>query len=202
MHHDTARTIEPHGDKVPFAKRMHDALSDALSDGGVTDIPSFSRYASIHGADVALVIENRTKGEIRALAHGFGVIAADEAKLSESERLIRIAMRAFGVTRNDINSDRRTRRIVMAKFFVRYWLYRRTSLSTTSVGRVLGGRDHTTVIYGLRKWPEHRAEARIIRAKIRDGIPLGDAEAKARRGRVRGLIAYAGADAGREGARA
>lgn len=193
MYHDqSARPCLTH--KTPFAARMQAAIEDALQDGGVKGTPSFSRYATIYGADVALVLENRTGGELRALAHGFGVIHMDADKERESARLIRIAMRAFGVSRTDILSARRTRRIVLARHFVCHWLYRRTSMSTTMVGRAIGGIDHTTVINACRRWQERRGEARAVRAMIRDGLPINRAEAAMRISRTRGLIAYAGAE--------
>ncbi|MDF1606975.1 helix-turn-helix domain-containing protein [Hoeflea sp. YIM 152468] len=180
-----------------FKQRMQAALADALADGGVTSTLRFSRYATLHGADVALVLEGRTTGELRMLAHGFGVVQFAPAMSSEMDRLMGIAMRAFAVTKADIKSIRRTRRIVMARFFVTHWALRRTSMSTTMVGRQMGGRDHTTAIYGRDRWPGSRAEARAIRALIHAGQPVNRTEAAVIRQRSRGLVPLAGDDGGR-----
>lgn len=178
--------------ETPFADRMKAALADVLDGRAVAGPAAFARAACLFGADVALVLEKRTPGEIRALAVAFRVIVEDISEMRESDRLIAIAMRAFGVTRNDIVSARRTRRIICARHFVIHWLFRRTPMSSTMIGRRIGGRDHTTVLSARDGWPAKRAEGRAIRRAISAGQPIGEMERQARAGRARWLVAYAG----------
>ena len=70
----------------------------------------------------------------------------------------RRACRVFGVTRMELHSDRRFRSLVLAKQFVMYWAVRLTPLSLPQIGRLVGGKDHTTVIHGKRLYPQKRAE--------------------------------------------
>lgn len=179
-------------ESAAFSERMKAALADVLQGRPVDGSQSFSRAACLWGADVALVLERRSAGEIRALAVAFRVIAEGISEIRESDRLIAIAMRAFGVTRNEIMSYRRSRRIVMARHFVIHWLFRRTPMSSTMIGRRIGGRDHTTALHARDKWAGKRMEARAIRRAISLGQPIGDMERQARANCKRRLVAYAG----------
>lgn len=68
-----------------------------------------------------------------------------------------------GLTRWDIVSDRRSGELNRARFTV-YWLATKlTELSSGAVGRLLGGRDHTTVLHGLQRAQELRASDPMFR---------------------------------------
>lgn len=66
------------------------------------------------------------------------------------------ACRLFGFTRSEIRSDRRNRALVFARQFVMYWTARLTRLSLPQIGRLMGGRDHTTILHGKRSYVEKR----------------------------------------------
>jgi chromosomal replication initiation ATPase DnaA len=70
----------------------------------------------------------------------------------------RRASRVFGVSRKDIHSDRRHQSVVLARQFVMYWAVRLTPLSLPQIGRIMGGKDHTTVLAGRRAYPKKRAK--------------------------------------------
>lgn len=69
----------------------------------------------------------------------------------------RRACKLFGVTKADIRSDRRDRRISFVRQFITYWSSRTTKLSLPVIGRLMGGKDHTTVIHGRKAYVEKRA---------------------------------------------
>lgn len=62
---------------------------------------------------------------------------------------------ASGFTVDQLKGDSRARRIVIARHYAMHRLSEETAMSTTQIGRVLGGKDHTSVIYGIRRWKEH-----------------------------------------------
>jgi chromosomal replication initiation ATPase DnaA len=68
------------------------------------------------------------------------------------------ACRVFHVKPSQIRSNRRHREIVFARQFVMYWAVRLTKLSLPQIGRLMGGRDHTTVLHGKSIYPEKRAK--------------------------------------------
>jgi hypothetical protein len=48
-------------------------------------------------------------------------------------------------------SERRTKPVVMARHEAFWRCHRETSLSLPQIGRFLGGKDHTTVLWGIRQ---------------------------------------------------
>lgn len=74
------------------------------------------------------------------------------------------AMQVFKVTRNEIRGPRRDQRFVLPRQFIAYWCSRLTSLSLPQIGKLMGGRDHTTIIHGRRAYPAKRkAMGRTLR---------------------------------------
>jgi len=76
---------------------------------------------------------------------------------SEYRRVEERACRVFQVTPLALKSKRRHRRLAIARQFIMYWAMRRTLLSSSQIGRLLGGRDHTTALHGRHKYRELRA---------------------------------------------
>ncbi len=91
----------------------------------------------------------------------------DEPLLIKSEfrRIEERASRVFGLPIAAFKSPRRDQKMVLARQFVMYWAARRTQLSYPLIGRLMGGRDHTTVMAGRDAYPVKRAKmGRTLRA--------------------------------------
>ena len=69
----------------------------------------------------------------------------------DPQRIIEEAARHYRLSARDILGRRRTQRIALARQVTMYLLIYELELSPTQVGRLLGGRDHATVIYGAGK---------------------------------------------------
>lgn len=69
----------------------------------------------------------------------------------------RKACKVFNVSRIELKSPRRQRQLSAARHFVMYWTTRLTTLSLPTTGRLLGGRDHTTILHGKAAYVEKRA---------------------------------------------
>lgn len=67
------------------------------------------------------------------------------------------ACKLFRVKRGELYSSRRQRRLSLARHFVMYWACRLTTLSLPQIGRLMGGRDHTTIMHGRDVYPGKRA---------------------------------------------
>lgn len=78
--------------------------------------------------------------------------------LTKYQRIERRACKVFGVSRAELVGQRRTQQFVLARQFVAYWASRLTQHSLPMIGRLLGGRDHTTIIHGKRAYIEKRAK--------------------------------------------
>lgn len=98
------------------------------------------------------------------------IMAAERRALNISfkhtyREIERRACRLFDTKPSEIHSDRRNREIVFARQFVMYWAARLTKLSLPQVGRLMGGKDHTTILHGKDKYVEKRARmGRYLRA--------------------------------------
>lgn len=65
---------------------------------------------------------------------------------------IRLAVcRDYNVTREEFMSVRRTSRFALARHIAWYLASKLTTLSLPKIGVICGGRDHTTVLYGIRR---------------------------------------------------
>lgn len=72
--------------------------------------------------------------------------------------IIRAIARSHGVTWKEITSGCRIRHIVAARQTAMYEVRtRRPDLSLPQIGRLFGGRDHTTVLHAIRKIEAQRA---------------------------------------------
>lgn len=67
---------------------------------------------------------------------------------SAFHRLEVMTCRLFGYSRAELHANSRDKRVVFARHFLMYWACRRTTLSLPQIGRLMGGRDHTTILHG------------------------------------------------------
>lgn len=67
------------------------------------------------------------------------------------------AIKLFGISKRELRSNRRNREIVFARQFIMYWTARLTEMSLPQIGRLMGGRDHTTVLHGKGAYVKKRA---------------------------------------------
>lgn len=90
----------------------------------------------------------------------------------------------FGVTYVDLVSQRRTQVLVRPRQAAMYLCKKHTTRSLPEIGRMFGGRDHTTVLHAVRKVPglmeqdeQFAAAVLQINAKIQDQIDAANARA-------------------------
>ncbi len=67
------------------------------------------------------------------------------------EDIMKAVATYFGLQVDDLTGPRRSREIALARQFVMYLTRDMTDLSLPQIGQALGGRDHTTVMYGCEK---------------------------------------------------
>jgi len=73
------------------------------------------------------------------------------AGLTVMPRLIAAAGAAFGASPGLVASDRREDVLCLARFAVMYVAWEDYHISSTRIGMRLGGRDHSTVLHGIRR---------------------------------------------------
>lgn len=70
--------------------------------------------------------------------------------MTHTQSIVTVAARLFGVTEADITGQSRVVRIVEARQALA-WTLREEHWSLESIGLLLGGRDHTTIIYSIER---------------------------------------------------
>ncbi len=79
------------------------------------------------------------------------IMPAGEARAVTPEAIIKAVAEYFCVSEADILSQRRNREIAQARQIAMYLIREQTQLSTTRIGDLFGGRDHTTVMHACDK---------------------------------------------------
>ena len=68
------------------------------------------------------------------------------------------AIRVFKINRHELRGEGRTQQIVLARQFIMYWSARLSGLSLPKIGRLMGGKDHSTILHGRDTYPKKRAK--------------------------------------------
>ena len=79
------------------------------------------------------------------------LISPNAEKEVTPELIIQVVADHFGITPLDISSQKRNKEIVYPRQIVMYLCRNMTESPLQSIGRILGGRDHTTIIHGSEK---------------------------------------------------
>lgn len=82
------------------------------------------------------------------------IALADMLKKDEAvtpERIISEITQQYGLTRERLLSKERSREVALPRQIAMYLMREETSTSLPKIGEILGGRDHTTVMYGHNK---------------------------------------------------
>ncbi|WP_423226147.1 chromosomal replication initiator protein DnaA [Candidatus Amarolinea aalborgensis] len=139
-------------------------------------------------ADVLMLIAHRVQTNIRELEGAFTRVVAQaqllhrpittdlaERILSElaparakptSESILTCVCAYYQVERSALLSTSRARSIVWPRHVAMYLLRSELDLSLPQIGRLLGDRDHTTVMHGVEKVTQHLAEDETIRKQL------------------------------------
>ena len=84
---------------------------------------------------------------------------AERVPLRHTIKMIEVrACKLFKVTPLELRSRFRKQKIAFARQFVCYWSRRLTSNSYPQIGRIMGGKDHTTVMHSVSVYPKKRAK--------------------------------------------
>lgn len=118
---------------------------------------------------VAMLIKEAETARVEILAKKAGpreIIAIPVGTVTPTpfQRVVQRAVKLFRIPVSLIKSQRRSRDIVLARQFIMYWAVRTTNLSLPQIGKLMGGRDHTTVLHGKKAYVSKRkAMGRTLR---------------------------------------
>ena len=86
--------------------------------------------------------------------------------LSKIETIMRMVAEKEGVVEHTIASDRRSKRIVHARYVTFYLIYILTNYSMPAIGRMFS-KDHTTILHGIRKIETERKKDPVFDSTLR-----------------------------------
>jgi hypothetical protein len=93
---------------------------------------------------------------------GIHIPGGPEVAVRRADEIMRAVMYVTGVSAPDFFSLRRPRHLTEARHLAYWFLRHYTSLSTPQIGRLIGGRDHATILHGV-----HRVKTRPRRFSSR-----------------------------------
>jgi len=111
-----------------------------------------SNVRELQGALNRLAAHSRLHAKSLDLALATEVLGPLDLPLDDDPRaIIQAVAEEFRVTVSELESPRRPRRIVVPRQMAMYLLREVAQLSFPQIGELLGGRDHTTAMYGAGK---------------------------------------------------
>lgn len=108
-------------------------------EGALTKIVAFSRLKK---RDLNLLLAEEALQDI---------ISPNEKKVITAELIVEVVAEHHNLTPSEIYSKDKSRNISYPRQIVMYLCRRLTDLSVTEIGKILGGRDHSTVLHGYDK---------------------------------------------------
>lgn len=116
-----------------------------------------SAWREMMGADVTLDVAERLLSDS---------LGAEKTPLI----MVRNMCAKLGVSFDDVTSASRTRGVVRARQIMFAALKSATKLSLSEIGRLIGGRDHATVLYGLAQIEKMKSADLVLAADIEQMI--------------------------------
>jgi len=89
-----------------------------------------------------------------------------ETREIEPEQILTTIAQEYGVTMDELLSHSRSQRVAFPRQVAMYMLREESELSLPKIGELLGGRDHTTIMYGHDKITDLLERDKNLRRKI------------------------------------
>jgi chromosomal replication initiator protein len=124
-------------------------------EGTLTRVGAFAHFSG-RPIDLALVRE--------VLGAGASPVAAEPPTV---DRVIGEVCSVFELSRMELSSPRRTARVAVPRQLAMYLCRRLTDAPLTTIGAQLGGRDHSTVVHGLKMIERRVSKDLELRRKLR-----------------------------------
>jgi len=95
------------------------------------------------------------------------VLQRQQAPIDDSpEAILRAVAEEFRVSVSELTGPRRARRVVVPRQAAMHLMREVTQLSFPQIGELMGGRDHTTVMYGTEKFQQRLQEDPSLQKRL------------------------------------
>jgi chromosomal replication initiator protein len=136
------RAVDP---SFEIPRDVVDMVADKLTESGRELEGAVTRLYAQWQLMRSPVTSDTAEGLLRDL------VSSGEPRRIRIEDILKIVSRHYGVSRNDILSERRHRSVVWPRQIGMYLAKQMTARSLPEIGRRFGNRDHTTVLHAIRK---------------------------------------------------
>jgi len=119
----------------------------------LADLP-VANVRELEGAVTSVIASSRLRGvevNLRSARAALQDDALVQRPVSSPDRILNTVCKHFEVKLADVVSARRPQALSFARQVAMFLLRERTALSLSEIGELLGGRDHTTILHGIRK---------------------------------------------------
>lgn len=108
----------------------------------------------LEGAYLQVITYARAVGQelnVKTASDAIGQSIKTAAKPINLNQILKVVSSYYNVSITDIKSKRRTQELVTPRQMSMYLLYELTQTPYITIGELLGGRDHTTIMHGVKK---------------------------------------------------
>ena len=95
-----------------------------------------------------------------------GVVSPPATKTISPERIIQAIISFSGITNEALRGKGRAKQVVLPRQVAMYLLREDTGASLVEIGRLLGGRDHSTVLHGVGKIRRELEQNATVREQV------------------------------------
>lgn len=117
-------------------------------------------YAALNRTEIDMTLVQAVLKDIVPLGEDGNTIAPME--------IVRAVADYFKLTQEELFGKSRSQAIVVARQIAMYLCREKTSMSLPKIGALFGGRDHTTVMYAIKKVGDLMSERRYIYNQVTD----------------------------------
>ena len=94
------------------------------------------------------------------------IISPNEKKVITPDYIINVVAEHFSITPEDIKGTKRSSKIAYPRQICMYLCNEMTSVNLEGIGQIMGGKDHSTIIYGCKKIESEIAKSETARNTI------------------------------------
>lgn len=100
------------------------------------------------------------------LARGILQNRAPAERFLSPREIITTVCRCFHTTLEELRSSRRTQEVVLPRQIAAYLLRKISRTSLNQIGQLLGGKDHSTILHGIKKIEKELPENQFLRNQV------------------------------------
>jgi chromosomal replication initiation ATPase DnaA len=113
------------------------------------------RHDGVARIDALIDAHGRALKELRDVRRKLEIeLGLSDAQLRAGERVLEIVCQHFPINAKELKGHRRPRVISWPRMLAMYLCHKHSQLCGPEIGRLLGGKDHTSVLHAVRRLPQ------------------------------------------------